>query len=325
MKNFRACLTSVLILASLCLPSSALEIDLTSFSSGDSSTHSHTYSQKYDSSKHWQECTLCGTKKDEEVHVLTTKDTYTKLCNPRNVRITSCSLCAYSLSLAYREGTCSNILSYLKYHLSGNYVYPQYVCSNCGSSTYGGPQTVEYYTDGTQVDWYNIDSGKQIYREGRDPFQVTGIYYDITYGALDGRDLNMVLSEDKLTLSLKGKLYIPQAWIDEYNDVWRAHSPGNVGVIYLEYMLSDYPNSPKYYYFTLTDAHIQQGWVPIDLSYSVCDMTRDEFNSAAIRYSIQSIYYEGAYTKRLYTNNQNRISVPFMYYREPSISSLVVS
>ena len=67
---------------------SAVEIDLTEFAAGGASTHSHIYSQKYDSSNHWEECKLCGSVINKNAHTLSTS--YTKgegSCAPGNYRM----------------------------------------------------------------------------------------------------------------------------------------------------------------------------------------------------------------------------------------------
>jgi len=48
----------------------AVEIDLSQFASGDAATHSHVWVDMYDTSSHWQECSLCGAERDKSEHLL---------------------------------------------------------------------------------------------------------------------------------------------------------------------------------------------------------------------------------------------------------------
>ena len=47
-------------------------IDITGITPSPESQHEHIYKTHYDDTKHWEECTVCGTKRNEQTHSLTT-------------------------------------------------------------------------------------------------------------------------------------------------------------------------------------------------------------------------------------------------------------
>ena len=48
------------------------EVDLTNIVTGEDTSHEHIYEKKYDENNHWQECFLCGDRKDEQLHHIIT-------------------------------------------------------------------------------------------------------------------------------------------------------------------------------------------------------------------------------------------------------------
>lgn len=100
---FKKILTQLLVVLSLAFPATAVEVDLTEFASGNASTHTHVYTDKYDSSYHWKECELCKNITNKEAHTLSTR--YTQgdgNCASTNKKLTSCSVstCSYSVQVA---------------------------------------------------------------------------------------------------------------------------------------------------------------------------------------------------------------------------------
>ena len=47
-------------------------IDITGITPTPESEHEHIYKTHYDDTKHWEECTVCGIKRNEQTHSLTT-------------------------------------------------------------------------------------------------------------------------------------------------------------------------------------------------------------------------------------------------------------
>ena len=47
-------------------------IDITGITPAPESQHEHIYITQYDDTKHWEECTICSAKRNEQTHSLTT-------------------------------------------------------------------------------------------------------------------------------------------------------------------------------------------------------------------------------------------------------------
>ena len=47
-------------------------IDITGITPSPESQHEHIYKTHYDDTKHWEECTVCSLKRNEQTHSLTT-------------------------------------------------------------------------------------------------------------------------------------------------------------------------------------------------------------------------------------------------------------
>ena len=47
-------------------------IDITGITPSPESQHEHIYKTHYDDTKHWEECTVCPAKRNEQVHSITT-------------------------------------------------------------------------------------------------------------------------------------------------------------------------------------------------------------------------------------------------------------
>ncbi len=72
-------------------------IDVTYLEKGKDFEHSHLFKTVYDSTKHWEECTVCGEKKNEKVHTYTRNwaSTIVAQCHKDNHYTDTCS-CGYS-------------------------------------------------------------------------------------------------------------------------------------------------------------------------------------------------------------------------------------
>ncbi len=66
-------------------------VDVTGLIKGKETEHEHVYKTMYDDNKHWEECTVCGEKREEAEHSFTTtwalgyeschwNNSYTKIC-----------------------------------------------------------------------------------------------------------------------------------------------------------------------------------------------------------------------------------------------------
>lgn len=47
-------------------------IDITGIIAGKETQHEHIYKTMYDENKHWEECKICGEKRNETAHTITT-------------------------------------------------------------------------------------------------------------------------------------------------------------------------------------------------------------------------------------------------------------
>ena len=47
-------------------------VDITGITPAPESEHEHIYKTQYDGTKHWEECTVCSAKRNEQTHSLTT-------------------------------------------------------------------------------------------------------------------------------------------------------------------------------------------------------------------------------------------------------------
>jgi len=104
-------------------------IDLTGLQTGDSSTHTHVYEQKYNSTTHWDQCWICNNIINRHAHNLIKTD-YTwgyQTCYPGNNYTIYCSDgCGYSLT------TKDECVSNKKYeNVSLRYLHHKN-CEQCG-------------------------------------------------------------------------------------------------------------------------------------------------------------------------------------------------
>lgn len=137
------------------VPTLALEIDLTSFASGDSVTHSHSYVLMKDNQYHWQECSLCKQIKDKAEHSLTISYTHpTMMCHTDNKKVEQCSSCSYFVSESYVQEHPS-LRKYTAHYVVNNatgllgYV-PAKACTVCSIGV-GGESARD--KNGNIIDW----------------------------------------------------------------------------------------------------------------------------------------------------------------------------
>lgn len=76
-------------------------VDLTSFATGDTSSHAHIWEQKSDDTYHWQECRLCHTQQNKASHTFGEKHTFYEhvpsyACSGNNYEYAVCSDCGYT-------------------------------------------------------------------------------------------------------------------------------------------------------------------------------------------------------------------------------------
>lgn len=321
---FKKLLTQLIVVLSLVSPTFAVEIDLTQFASGDTSTHSHIYTQKYDSSNHWQECNLCGIKKDMVAHTLSTKDTHVATCHSSNKRASSCSACSYSENKSYVTNDHNLVLYAIFHNATHNKILPEYKCSKCAYYITDTNLSIPaYYTDGTVVDWQNLIQGASIVREGSTPLEVTTVYVT-TYAGTPTADVDLQLSNDKRTLTVSGKIYFPSSFLSAYEQI-KTKNLEVSGVCYNDNFHESTPLARTWVYYTVTAAHLAQGWAPISATIPVCDMTRDTASKPAMYCMVQANYKEGLYYHRLYTYNVTLNATDLLLWRVPSITEARVS
>jgi len=102
--RFCLSLIAALMLCAAGVQVSAVELDLTSFASGSSETHSHIWEHKHDKTEHWQECSLCSAIQGCAAHNLLTSFTVSETsCSPENKKLVSCSGCSYQESIPWQQ------------------------------------------------------------------------------------------------------------------------------------------------------------------------------------------------------------------------------
>ena len=104
-------------------------IDLTGLATGSDASHTHIYEKKYNTTKHWEECWICGAKRNESNHHLTTTD-YSwgyQTCYPGNTYTKYCTDgCGYSFTT---KDACVDNNNYVNEEL--RYLHHSN-CQNCG-------------------------------------------------------------------------------------------------------------------------------------------------------------------------------------------------
>ena len=123
-------------------------IDVTNLEDNGNLEHEHLYKTIYDENKHWNECTVCGEKLNENVHSYTSSWTMgsSNVCNENNVNKFVCT-CGYSYeSTNGRKGHIYNNWINIESYCGANY------CKNCPYYTnYHGCQL----SNGTKINCTN--------------------------------------------------------------------------------------------------------------------------------------------------------------------------
>jgi len=125
-------LFALLLLCATVVPVSAKEIDLSSFASGNTASHSCLWTEKHDATSHWQECSLCGTVTSESQHTFRTSYTIGETsCSSQNQKVMSCSGCDYISSTPYQNTMHTFIRTQMLPDFEGGDLWFVDYCSVC--------------------------------------------------------------------------------------------------------------------------------------------------------------------------------------------------
>jgi len=259
------------------MPSFAAEIDLSSFASGDASTHSHIWVDKYDAEYHWQECSLCSLRQGQSEHSGNYSYTITEhTCDNNNKRVFTCDGCNYSHYQTYT--TKSHVLNkwVAVSHANWNpseptrYTAIKY-CINCNKQygehghVYDSSGNVIEYITSTPTTVYFEDGTSQTIYHISDKYMVG----DFT------NELSVEYSPDYSTATIIAILNVP-AYVIEMEGVPRYSR------ILVGYLTEAYPSGSQYVY-NHSDTYIP-GSKTFTMTFTVDirDWTEDALNFADI-------------------------------------------
>ena len=256
----------------LITPTSATSVNLTSLSQGAEASHNHLLVETYSTTHHWQECSICFAKFDEDSHSLSSTTTMGTSCSEDNFLIITCEDCSYfSQSPANYPHTGTEIYRGVLGDLHGDRITSErpelwsmgMACTRCGLMYNKSADGYLYkYADGTEVDPLA-------------PKRNVLIYTQDGYSAYLGRDYKMFYqstetSTIKYTLSANGNL----------NIIGSIYLPPNTGIGTMDsyvYILDLHKNSPT----TACSIGASPIWNSTDrtmsfnVSFPVKDMTKD--------------------------------------------------
>ncbi len=102
-------------------------IDVTDLEDNTNIEHEHIYKTNYDKNSHWEECTICNQKRNEQIHSYTSSWTMGSAndCNPKNVLRKVCTC-------GYIEETTEGRKAHSMRYDNNNGSYSGYsICKNC--------------------------------------------------------------------------------------------------------------------------------------------------------------------------------------------------
>lgn len=302
----------------------AAEIDLTSFASGSSLTHSHVYTQKYDSQSHWSECTLCDDRINVGQHVLSSRHTNPeKPCSTSSLILTSCSQCAYTSSSNATEQV-EHV--YTPYQVVTDLYQSSYdilaMCNVCG---YVRSDFQYYYEDGSMVDLRDFTLPCTVYLANGSMKTFTSTQVSHIFGSKPNSNVEVTVSEDKSTLTVYGEVFLTDDCYTLYKnskaaglllDNWYSNS-----VLY--YCHGNKPDA-GYYIWPSCTFYEDEKKVVISGSFPLCDMTRDCTGIPFVHLNILFRDYanSGKTVVRDLYPYYTSLQLRDLLYREPSIDSL---
>lgn len=100
--------------------------------------HTHIWATKYDSTNHWEYCTVCGEKRNVTVHVFTDHWQFGyESCNGNNYSLRTC-ICGFSYTYHKPHPSTRNPSNTTYYSRKDLHLHYQ-TCTSCGDALGGGP------------------------------------------------------------------------------------------------------------------------------------------------------------------------------------------